>query len=260
MRNSLRLRVFAGPNGSGKSTVIRSVAEHIVDGHPIDFGVYVNADDIARKLVDGKLLITDFGMPVLDLEWLIATASKSGLFSYAIDEKQFQRSIRLENNQIILLEHGKVEAIAQIFANGIREILSAEYKKFSFETVFSHPSKVEFMQRCQSLGYKVYLYFVGTANPEINKFRVKFRVSQGGHNVPEDRIVDRYYRSMDLLWEATRHCYQVYFFDNSHEGNRPQLFASYKIVDGAKLWNRMSDAEIPNWFIKYYLAKAKAET
>ena len=46
----LRLRVFAGPNGSGKSTVVRSIREAKVDGKPIDFGIYINADDIALAL------------------------------------------------------------------------------------------------------------------------------------------------------------------------------------------------------------------
>jgi ABC-type cobalamin/Fe3+-siderophores transport system ATPase subunit len=46
----LRLRVFAGPNGSGKSTIIKSVKNTGVNGHPIDFGYYINADDIYRGL------------------------------------------------------------------------------------------------------------------------------------------------------------------------------------------------------------------
>lgn len=46
----LRLRVFAGPNGSGKTTVINSIRNLIVNDQPIDFGHYINADDIAVQL------------------------------------------------------------------------------------------------------------------------------------------------------------------------------------------------------------------
>jgi len=48
------MRVFAGPNGSGKSTIIRAVRSYKVKGIPVDFGIYVNADDIARGLRKGK--------------------------------------------------------------------------------------------------------------------------------------------------------------------------------------------------------------
>lgn len=38
------LTVIAGPNGSGKSTLI----EHLMR-QGVDFGTYINADDIARE-------------------------------------------------------------------------------------------------------------------------------------------------------------------------------------------------------------------
>lgn len=49
MSQSRRLRIFAGPNGSGKSTII-----HIVKDAGIDLGMYVNADDINKELIDNK--------------------------------------------------------------------------------------------------------------------------------------------------------------------------------------------------------------
>lgn len=36
-------------------------------------------------------------------------------------------------------------------------------------------------------GYQVYLYYVSTASPEINKFRVELRVREGGHDVPTEK-------------------------------------------------------------------------
>jgi len=45
-----RLRIFAGPNGSGKSTIVNIVKEQAVD-----FGVYVNADDIKTELPPNPL-------------------------------------------------------------------------------------------------------------------------------------------------------------------------------------------------------------
>ncbi|MDQ3108697.1 MAG: hypothetical protein M3R17_02290 [Bacteroidota bacterium] len=55
--NALRLRVFAGPNGSGKSTIIKSVSEYKERNIPLDFGVYVNADDIAKTVTARRFFI-----------------------------------------------------------------------------------------------------------------------------------------------------------------------------------------------------------
>jgi predicted ABC-type ATPase len=107
-------------------------------------------------------------------------------------------------------------------------------------------------------GYKVYLYFVSTESPEINKYRVKkVRVEEGGHDVPEDKIVSRYYRSLDFLHEAAQLSYQTFFFDNSRDGERFKLFAHFKIVGGVKIWDEIDKSIIPRWFIKYYSKKVK---
>lgn len=53
MSRSLRLRVFAGPNGSGKTTIIEAVRKARVNGRPVDFGLYINVDDIAKALAKG---------------------------------------------------------------------------------------------------------------------------------------------------------------------------------------------------------------
>jgi predicted ABC-type ATPase len=127
----------------------------------------------------------------------------------------------------------------------------------SFETVFSHKGKVEFVKRAKAAGYKVYLYFVSTESPEINVYRVKeVRVKEGGHDVPEDKIVSRYDRSMEFLYEAAQYCYQVYFFDNSKQGQRHTLFAQFKMnAQGEKDW-KYEEELFPEWFYKYYNSKS----
>jgi len=60
------------------------------------------------------------------------------------------------------------------------------------------------MKQAVEQGYKVYLYFVSTESPYINIFRVAARKAKGGHNVPEDKIISRYYRSLGLLADASQ--------------------------------------------------------
>lgn len=109
------------------------------------------------------------------------------------------------------------------------------------------------MYATKEAGYKVYLYFVSTESPDINKFRVKARTEQGGHDVPEDKIEKRYYRSMNLLYEASQIAYQISFFDNSVDGEESVLFAHFKRTGKKKKWDDMKEADIPNWFFDGYV-------
>ena len=113
------------------------------------------------------------------------------------------------------------------------------------------------MREAQVAGYKVYLYFVSTESPEINKIRVKSRATQGGHDVPADKIESRYYRSLDLLFEACQIAYQAFFFDNSTDGKDSALFAHFKREKGEAVWDPIQADELPDWFYTYYLDKVK---
>ncbi|MDO5096289.1 MAG: zeta toxin family protein [Peptostreptococcaceae bacterium] len=87
-------------------------------------------------------------------------------------------------------------------ASRLRENCLKSKVNFSFETVFSHESKVDFMRRAKKQGYEIILVFVTTFDPEINKRRVEFRVLTGGHDVPPEKIVSRYERTMALMPKA----------------------------------------------------------
>lgn len=112
------------------------------------------------------------------------------------------------------------------------------------------------MKEAQQRGYKNYLYFVSTKTPKINVSRIKeVRTKQGGHDVPEEKIVSRYYRSLDLLYEAAEWAYQAYFFDNSEFRPNHEPFAHFKVTGGRKHWDNFEGKSVPFWFDKYYLQK-----
>ena len=48
-------------------------------------------------------------------------------------------------------------------------------------------------------GYFIRCYYILTADPMINVWRVKARVESGGHDVPEEKIVIRYDRALALV-------------------------------------------------------------
>ena len=104
--------------------------------------------------------------------------------------------------------------------------LRREYREqgvsFAFETVFSHPSTLLDMQKCRNGGYEVMLIYVTTAQAEINVARVAGRIRQGGHAVPEEKIRERYDRSMTLLPRAVEEANRVLVFDTTQE-QQPRL-------------------------------------
>ena len=179
----LRLRVFAGPNGSGKSTIIQSIRQTKVNGRRIDLGYYINADDIVRQFREDGFSFKDFNIQVTKRQlWTFAT--KSGLLSDEFTEKEFDQSYHIRLNRLFLKDLVRLDQVGQIVARYLREAMLERKRRFSFETVFSHPSNIGIMKQAVESGYKVYLYFVSTESPEINKFRVAYRVSQNGHDVP----------------------------------------------------------------------------
>jgi hypothetical protein len=66
-----------------------------------------------------------------------------------------------------------------------------EGRNFYFETVFSHPSKIDFVAHAKALGYQIILVFIHLEPTALNKARVKQRTEEGGHTVPEDKIENR---------------------------------------------------------------------
>lgn len=86
---------------------------------------------------------------------------------------------------------------------------------FGFETVFSHKSNADFLEALKTLGYEVHLYFVCTEDPRINVNRVSNRVRLGGHNVPTDKIFERYTRALGNLVRCVGKFDRIVLFDNS---------------------------------------------
>lgn len=128
---------------------------------------------------------------------------------------------------------------------------------FTFETVMSHISKVEFLQEAKRQGFKTYLYYVSTVDPIINIARVQYRVSMGGHAVPEQKIVERYYRSINLLMQAVDASDRTYLFDNSSNGENAAFLAEIQSAEILKI--NPDVQQLPWWFAEKVLKDFTAE-
>lgn len=91
----------------------------------------------------------------------------------------------------------------------------AKGKSFCFETVFSHPSKIDFLAHAKAMGYTIYLVFIHVNDVALNKARISQRVQEGGHYVPEDKVESRIPRTLDNVKAAIPLCDYVKVIDNS---------------------------------------------
>ena len=229
-----RLRMFAGPNGSGKST--------IKDMLPAQWlGVYINADDIEKSVRNlGSLNLSDFQVAAnaVDLQQFLAASTlleKAGLLAQA-------QQLTLVDNHV-QFGGAKVNSyVASVLADFIRHKLLAAEVSFTFETVMSSPDKIDFLYKAQKAGYRTYLYFVATEDPDINVARVQARVEMGGHPVAEDKIRERYGRSLGLLPEALMYADRAYIFDNSGGG---KVWIA-EVTHGTEV--EMKTDQMPAWF------------
>lgn len=209
-----RLRVFAGPNGAGKSSTRGGISEL-----GIRLGKWINADDLLGLFTSGngtmslsRYLVSpdvehfrSFYMKhslvaARNLPWCFTTGGCAG--EIGIDKK-------------ILADTNISAYVMSIMADYLRTSLVKAGESFAFETVFSHPSKLDFMRSAKAAGYRIYLYFVCVEPPELCVSRVAIRVAQSGHNVPKEKILGRYKRCLSLLAEAIEISDRVYLFDNS---------------------------------------------
>ncbi len=99
---------------------------------------------------------------------------------------------------------------------------------FIAETVFSHPSKLELIEDARAAAYTIVLHVL-LIPEDLAVERVRLRVSAGGHDVPENKIRERYQRLWGLVATALIRCDSASVYDNS-ELQGPRIVA--QVNDG----------------------------
>jgi predicted ABC-type ATPase len=77
------------------------------------------------------------------------------------------------------------------------------------------------VEKAKQLRFEIHLIYVLLDTPARNIERVRLRVKKGGHSVPEDKIRERYTRSLEQMPWFLEQADQAWLFDNS--GASPKL-------------------------------------
>ena len=234
--NMPRMRMFAGPNGSGKSTLKSVVPMNLL-------GVYLNPDEIEADIrrcgfFNPRAYQVDATEAELHAHLMASPLLIQAGMIPALSGLRWDADRLVFGGQLVNAYH------ASALTGFLRARLLSRRISFSFETVMSSPDKIAVMAEAQRLGFRTYLYYIATDDPQINIARVQTRVAMGGHGVPADKIVSRYHRSLALLPEAIRVSHRAYLFDNSRQGGEKAWIA--EVTDGHDLTLRCD--ELPRWF------------
>ncbi len=98
-----------------------------------------------------------------------------------------------------------------------RETHLENMEDFCFETVLSTERNLSLLKRAKKKGYFIRCFYILTADPMINVFRVRARVKTGGHDVPENKIICRYDKALALVHEVVSVCDICHIYDNSED-------------------------------------------
>ncbi len=136
---------------------------------------YINADDIALEMRSGDT--TPAGLD-------------PALAEQARNEADFRRN--------------------QLLAEGFKQ-------SAIFETVFSDPKgiRLDYLKRAKAAGYKVVQIFIAVTDVQLSAKRVQQRVAEGGHDVPFEKQLQRFERSLANGRSALNVADLSLFLDNS---------------------------------------------
>ncbi len=176
---------------------------------------------------------------------IVAIAGPNGAGKTTFYHAHLQAAgLRFVNADVLARELNLNPYAAAGLADALRRELVKQGESFAFETVFSDPEgrKLAFLEEAAAKGYTVVLCFIGISSPAVSEQRVAMRVSQGGHDVPADKLIARFPRTMANLRAAIRRLPHVWIFAND------DLRAPFRQVAVFEKGRRVSlTGPLPKW-------------
>lgn len=131
---------------------------------------------------------------------------------------------------------------AAMLAEGMRKNLLLSGQSLCFETVYSHPSKIDFVAEAKALGYYVVMVLIHLNDTNLNQARVAERVSEGGHSVPAEKIVARVPRMLSHVRMSIPLCDLLRIYDNSSQDDPYQRVFT---IEQGKITKHLDP--LPDW-------------
>lgn len=134
----------------------------------------------------------------------MAGANGSGKTTFAMSFSELENLKFINADEIAKqydpndIQKYKVKAGKKFFED--LEFSLSHHESFIIETTLSGKYLIKFINEAKTKGFKIILFYLFLESKDENIFRVKNRVLKGGHNVPIEDIIRRYFRSRNLFW------------------------------------------------------------
>jgi len=110
-----------------------------------------------------------------------------------VNADEIAKGLCPSNPSSVAIKAGKImiETILELIAKG---------QDFGIETTLATKTLAKVILDAKSRGYRVTIVYFWLRMPQLAVERVKLRVQAGGHDVPKDTIIRRFYHSIDNLF------------------------------------------------------------
>jgi len=136
--------------------------------------------------------------------YIVAGANGSGKTTFALNFAELDNLKFINADEIAKkydsndIQKYKVKAGREFFFQLDKSL--KEEKSFIIETTMSGKYLVKVINEAKEKAFNVTIIYLFLETNKENIYRVKNRVLKGGHDVPEEDIIRRYYRSRKLFW------------------------------------------------------------
>lgn len=89
------------------------------------------------------------------------------------------------------------------------------HQTIGVETVLSTDKYRKLVEHARGRGFQIVLIYVVLDSPELNVERVKNRAAEGGHDVPVEKIHERYWRSLEQFPWFLKNADRAWVYNNS---------------------------------------------
>lgn len=122
-------------------------------------------------------------------------------------------TLQIQTRERMSLRDANLEAVKRL--ETWLEATISVHRSLGVETVLSTPKYQRIVLLAKALGFEFRMIYVILRSPELNVERVRARVEEGGHDVPRDKIIERYWRSLEQMPWFLRQADWAQVLDNS---------------------------------------------
>ena len=122
---------------------------------------------------------------------------------------------------------------------------------YAFETTLGGKTITNLLDQAIAAGIEVRIWYVALATPDLHIARVRARVARGGHDIPAEKIRERYDRSRENLIRLLPRLTELRVFDNSADadpatGSAPTPLLVLHMVQG-RIVDMCEPSTVPEW-------------